>query len=69
MTALAKVGTIMIPALIIIYIYALVGLYTFSGNNLFNEDFEYNRCRSSSNKLKTSSWTVYDEEVFLCGER
>ena len=31
MCALAKVGTIMIPALIIIYVYALVGLYTFSG--------------------------------------
>lgn len=31
MTALAKVGQIMIPAVIIIYAYALVGLYSFSG--------------------------------------
>ena len=30
--ALAKVGNILIPALFIIYIYAVVGLYTFSGN-------------------------------------
>lgn len=33
MTALAKVGNILIPALFIIYIYAVVGLYTFSGNS------------------------------------
>lgn len=31
LTALAKVGNILIPALVIIYVYAVVGLYTFSG--------------------------------------
>lgn len=31
MNALKKVGKIMIPALVIIYVYAVIGLYTFSG--------------------------------------
>jgi hypothetical protein len=31
MNALAKVGNILIPAIVIIYVYAVVGLYTFSG--------------------------------------
>ena len=35
MTALAKVGNVLIPALFIIYIYAVVGLYTFAGNFIF----------------------------------
>ena len=35
MTALAKVGNVLIPALLIIYIYAVVGLYTFAGNFIF----------------------------------
>jgi hypothetical protein len=30
-TALAKVGNILIPCLLIIYVYAVVGLYSFSG--------------------------------------
>ena len=30
--ALAKVGNLLIPALLIIYIYAVVGLYSFSGS-------------------------------------
>lgn len=34
MTALAKIGNLLIPALFIIYIYAVVGLYTFSGSFL-----------------------------------
>lgn len=39
MAALAKVGNILIPALVIIYVYAVVGLYTFSGTFHFNLDF------------------------------
>lgn len=32
MAALAKVGNILVPALVIIYVYSVVGLYTFAGN-------------------------------------
>lgn len=36
MQALAKVGNILIPAIVIIYVYAVVGLYAFTGkfNNM-----------------------------------
>lgn len=30
---------------------------------------EYSRCRHPDNKYKSADWTVYDGEVFLCGER
>lgn len=33
MQALAKVGNILIPAIVIIYVYAVVGLYAFTGNS------------------------------------
>lgn len=33
MKSLAKFGKILIPAVIIIYVYAVVGLYTFTGNS------------------------------------
>lgn len=39
MAALAKVGNILVPALVIIYVYAVVGLYTFTGNFSANLDF------------------------------
>lgn len=31
MKSLIKFGNILVPAIIIIYVYAVVGLYTFSG--------------------------------------
>lgn len=33
MAALAKVGNILIPAVFIIYVYSVVGLYTFAGTS------------------------------------
>ena len=32
-------------------------------------DLEYSKCRHPDNKEKTANWTVYSEEVFLCGQR
>ena len=34
MSALAKVCNILIPFFLIIYVYAVIGLYAFSGTNL-----------------------------------
>ena len=31
MLALAKIGNLLIPAIVIIYVYAVVGLYAFAG--------------------------------------
>ena len=30
---------------------------------------EYSKCRHPENKIRTANWTVYEGEVFLCGER
>lgn len=45
LNSLKSVGKILIPALFIIYMYAVVGLYSFSGINYVIIDYEYNRCR------------------------
>ena len=39
MSALAKIGNLLIPALFIIYVYAVIGLYTFSGIFYSSLDF------------------------------
>jgi len=36
---------------------------------IHNVDYEFNRCRTPDNVLKNSDWTVYTDEIFLCGER
>ena len=32
-------------------------------------DLEYSKCRHPENKARTANWTVYSEEIFLCGQR
>ena len=34
-----------------------------------NLGLEHSRCRHPSNSAKSSNWTVYEAEVFLCGEK
>lgn len=58
--ALRKAGKILLPAMCLVFIYSVIGLFSFV-------DFEYNKCRHPSNKHLTSEWTVLNEEVFLCG--
>ena len=43
MNALRSVTKILLPAAILVYIYAVVGLFTF-------RDYEYNKCRDPINK-------------------
>lgn len=57
---LAKAGKILLPAIFLIYIYAVVGLFSFV-------DYEYNKCRNPGNKNLSKGWSVYEGEVFLCG--
>ena len=64
-----KAGSILIPAIILTYIYAVVGLHSFSSNNSLTLDLEHSKCRDPANLNKTANWTVYDDEIFLCGEK
>jgi hypothetical protein len=50
--SLSSVGKILFPAVLFIYFYAVIGLYSF-------RDYEYSKCRDPSNKLLSSNWTVY----------
>ena len=50
----------LIPGVFLVYIYAIVGLYYFSG-------LEYNKCRDPINLKYSQNWTVYEQSVFLCG--
>ena len=60
--SLSSVGKILFPAALFIYFYAIIGLYSF-------RDYEYSKCRDPSNKLLSSNWTVYEDAIFLCGEK
>lgn len=61
-SSLSSVGKILLPAAMFIYFYAVIGLYSF-------RDYEYSRCRDPSNKMLNGNWSVYDEQVFLCGQK
>jgi len=50
--SLSSVGKILFPAVLFIYFYAVIGLYSF-------RDYEYSKCRDPANKLLSSNWTVY----------
>lgn len=67
MNALKRVGKILTPVLIIIYLFAVVGLYAFVGKTTGYLDMEYRKCRHPDNKKKKKNWTAYEGDVFLCG--
>lgn len=59
--ALKKAVIILLPAMCLIYVYAVVGLFSFV-------DYEYNKCRDPVNKTLKKGWSVYSEEIYLCGD-
>ena len=65
--SMQKVLNVLIPAFFIIYIYAIVGLYSFAGKFINYLGYEYNKCRDPANIYLEENWTVYSGPVSLCG--
>ncbi len=66
-TSVKAISKVLFPAVLCIYIYAIVGLYTFSGTFVIILGNEYSRCRDENVLLMKEEWTVYDDALFLCG--
>ena len=47
-TSLKSIKNVLCPAILFVYIYAIIGLYSFSGNKLSKLDNEYSRCRDAN---------------------
>ena len=68
-SSVKKASNVWVPALGLLYIYAAVGLYSFSGTCSCYLDLEYSKCRDPANKERTANWTVYEDRILLCGQK